>query len=138
MTGVLMRVHRTLTVIAVSLGVLLPATHSATSRTLVATVQRVSDGDTITAITSEGTKLRLRLLGIDVPEVPHGKKPGQPYGEEARDYLGHLIGGKAVRVDSYGPDMYKRVLAVVLDGQINVNLLMVAMGYAEVYRGMRC
>jgi endonuclease YncB( thermonuclease family) len=112
--------------------------HAATPRTLVAKVERVSDGDTIVAISGNQTKLRLRLLGIDAPEVPHGKKPGQPYGEEARDYLDHLIGGKTVRVDAYGPDKYKRVLAVVLDGQINVNLLIVAMGYAEVYRGAPC
>jgi len=118
---------------------LLPTTtHAATPRTLVATVARISDGDTITAFTSDQTKLRLRLLGIDAPEVPHGAKPGQPYGEEARDYLDHLIGGKTVRVDSYGPDKYKRVLAVVWDGQVNVNLLMMAMGYAEVYRGAQC
>ncbi len=110
----------------------------ATTRTVVATVKRVSDGDTITAITSNQTKLRIRLLGIDAPEVPHGKKPGQPFGEEARDYLDHLIGGKTIRVDAYGPDKYKRVLAVVWDEQINVNLLLVAMGYAEVYKGAPC
>ncbi len=40
-----------------------------------------------------------------------------------------------MRVDTYGPDEYKRVLAVVWDGQVNVDPLMVAMGYAEVYRG---
>jgi len=34
-------------------------------RTLVAKVQRVSDGDTITAISSNQTKLR--LLGIEAP-----------------------------------------------------------------------
>ncbi len=38
-------------------------------------------------------------------------------------------------MDVYGSDEYKRVLAVVWDEQINVNLLLVAMGYAEVYRG---
>ncbi len=112
--------------------------HAATPRTLVAKVNRVSDGDTVTATTSEGTKLRIRLLGIDAPEIPHGKYAGQPYGEEARDYLDHLIGGKTIRVDAYGPDRYKRILAVVWDEQINVNLLMVAMGYAEVYRGAPC
>ncbi len=116
----------------------LGVSHAATPRTLVAEVERVSDGDTITAITSNQTKLRLRLLGIDAPEVPHGDKPGQPFGEEAKDYLDHLIGGKTVRVDAYGPDEYKRVLAVVWDDQVNVNLLMVAMGYAEVYRGAPC
>lgn len=119
------------------LAAVLPASAS-TPRTLVATVQRVSDGDTIIAITADGTKLRIRLLGIDAPEIPHGKKPGQPFGEEARDYLDHLVGGKTVRVDAYGPDRYHRVLAVIWDEQVNVNLLLVAMGYAEVYRGAPC
>ena len=118
---------------------LLPVvTHGAAPRLLTATVQQVSDGDSVTALTVHGTKLRLRLLGIDAPEVAHGTKPGQPYGEDARDYLDHLIGGKTVRVDAYGPDQYNRVLAVLWDEQVNVNLLMVAMGYAEVYRGAPC
>jgi len=125
-------------IVAAVLLLLPPSTHAATPRSLSATVGRVSDGDTVVAVTANGTKLRLRLLGIDAPEIPHGAKPGQPFGEEARDYLDHLIGGKTVRVDAYGPDKYKRVLAVVWDEQINVNLLMVAMGYAEVYRGAPC
>ena len=134
-----MRPCRVCISIAATILLLLPTSaHAAAPRTLVAKVERVSDGDTVTTLTSEGTKLKLRLLGIDAPEVPHGNKPGQPSGEEARGYLDHLIGGKTVRVDAYGPDKYKRVLAVVWDGQINVNLLMVAMGYAEVYRGAPC
>ena len=117
---------------------LVEASHAASPRTLVAKIERVSDGDTITGVTSNQTKLRIRLLGIDTPEIPRGPKPGQAYGEEARDYLNHLIGGKTVRVDAYGPDRYKRILAVIWDDQINVNLLMVAMGYAEMYRGAPC
>lgn len=112
--------------------------HATTPRTLTAKVERVSDGDTITAFSTNQTKLRIRLMGIDAPELSHGDQPGQPFGEEARDYLDHLIGGKTVRVDAYGPDKYQRVLAVVWDEQINVNLVMVAMGYAEVYRGSSC
>ena len=107
-------------------------------RTLVATVERVSDGDSVTALSDNNTKLRIRLLGIDAPEVAHDTKPGQPYGEEARDYLDHLIGGKSVRVEVYGRDQYNRLLAVLWDEEVNVNLLMVAMGYAEVYRGASC
>jgi endonuclease YncB( thermonuclease family) len=41
-------------------------------------------------------------------------------------------------VDAYGPDRYHRVLAVIWDERINVNLLMVTMGCAEVYRGATC
>ncbi len=124
--------------VAASLLLLLSSGHAATPRTLVAKVNRVSDGETVIAISDNGTKLRIRLLGIDAPEVANAAKPGQPYGEEARDYLDHLISGKAIRVDAYGPDQYKRVLAVLWDDQINVNLVMVAMGYAEVYRGAAC
>jgi endonuclease YncB( thermonuclease family) len=128
-----------LSAVAALLLLLPPSTHAATPRTLTATVERVSDGDTVVAITSNQTKLRIRLLGIDAPEIPHGRKPGQPFGQEARDYLDHLIGGETVQVETYGPDRWKkRIMAVIWDDQINVNLLMVAMGYAEVYRGTRC
>ncbi len=99
-----MLVRHTVPALAVSfLFLLLSSAHAATPRTLVAKVELVSDGDTITAVTSEGTKLRLCLLGIDAPEVPHGDKPGQPFGEEARDYLDHLIGGRTVRMSFDGP-----------------------------------
>ncbi len=125
-------------IVVLSLLVLPQSLAAASPRTIVAKVDRVSDGDTLVATAANGTKLRIRLLGIDAPEILHGDKPGQPFGQKARDYLDHLIGGKTVRVESYGPDEYKRILAVVWDEQIKVNLLMVAMGYAEVYRGAAC
>ena len=82
--------------------------------------------------------MRIRPLGIDAPEVAHDNKPGQPYGEEARDYLDHLIGGKTIRVDAYGRDQYNRILAILWDGPVNTNLRMAAMGDADVYRGAPC
>jgi len=137
--GAIVRCARLLAwiVLAVTLGVNTTAS-AASPRTLVASVERVSDGDSVTALSDNNTKLRIRLLGIDAPEVAHGKKPGQPFGEEARDYLDHLIGGKTVRVDAYGRDQHHRVLAVLWDEQLNVNLLLVAMGYAEIYRSAPC
>jgi micrococcal nuclease len=114
--------HRSLAGIVIVLLALVETVHAATPRTLVAIVERVSDGDTIVATSENATRLRIRLLGIDAPEVPHGLKPGQPYGEEARDYLDHLIGGKTIRVDAYGPDRYHRILGVIWDGPVNVNL----------------
>ncbi len=72
--------------IAATLLMLLPLpVRAATPLTLVAKVERVSDGDTLMAFTSEGAKLRIRLLDMDAPEVPYGDKAGQPFGEEARD-----------------------------------------------------
>lgn len=46
-----------------------------TPRMFVATVERVADGDTIIANTSNQTKLRIRVLGIDGPEIAHGTIP---------------------------------------------------------------
>ena len=115
-----------------------PSTHAATPRSLSATVERVSDGDTVVAITANQTKLRLRLLGIDAPEIAHGKKPGQPLGEEARGYLASLLEGKRVRVEAFGADRYRRILAFVWLGDLNVNLEMLRRGLAEMYRGTKC
>ena len=33
-------------------------------------VERVADGDTITVITPNQTKLRIRMVGIDAPDKP--------------------------------------------------------------------
>ncbi len=66
------------TVLALGVSILvllLNSTDSATPRTLIAKVERVSDGDTVTAITDNRTKLRLRLLGIDAVEFAHGNIP---------------------------------------------------------------
>jgi micrococcal nuclease len=99
-------------------------------------VERVADGDTVTVITSNQTKLRIRMLGIDAPETPKGTKfPGQPYGPEAEAYLKQLVDGKRVRVEIFGVDRYKRLLSTIfIDGK-DINLVMIEMGFAEVYRG---
>ncbi len=132
-------VRHTVLAIAVSFFVLIfGSAHAATPRTLFAKVERVSDGDTVTAITSNQTKLRIRLAGIDAPEVPHGEKPGQPFGEEAREYLTRLIGGRTIRVETYGPHGFNHTLAMVFLGTVNVNVEMVQQGLAEVYRGTPC
>jgi hypothetical protein len=39
-------------------------------RTEEGTVTHVADGDTITVITANHTKLRIRMVGIDAPETP--------------------------------------------------------------------
>ena len=59
-------------------------------RTEEGIVKKVADGDTVTVMTNEGTKLKVRLYGIDAPETEKMNhktgvvsKPGQPYGEEA-------------------------------------------------------
>jgi micrococcal nuclease len=59
-------------------------------RTEQGIVRHVADGGTVTVITNTGTKLKVRLYGIDAPETPKFNrrtgavsKQGQPYGKEA-------------------------------------------------------
>jgi micrococcal nuclease len=107
-------------------------------RVIAAAVVQIVDGNTLMAKTKDDARLPIRLLGIDAPEVVRGKNPGQPLGKEARDYLDRQIGRKGVRLQAYGQDRYGRTLGVIWLGEINVNVLMVMMGYAEVYRAAPC
>ncbi len=97
-------------------------------RTVEGNVNKVADGDTLTTITREGTKLRVRLYGIDAPEIQHGKKPGQPYGEQAKAALMGLVLGKKVRLDIVDIDRYKRMVGIVYLGSLNINEEMVKEG----------
>lgn len=63
-------------------------------RVLMGTVVKVTDGDTITVLTSENEQERIRLHGIDSPE----QKGGQPYWRASRDQLAALVAGKTVTV----------------------------------------
>lgn len=78
-----------------------------------ATVKRVLDGDTIDL--TDGR--RVRMLGIDAPEVAHEGQPAQPYSSEAAEWLKSRIEGASVslRIDSAKKDRYGRVLAWVYD-----------------------
>lgn len=102
-----------------------------------ADVISVYDGDTITVEFEFGNEARVRLIGIDAPEMAgnvHG--PASKYGPESRDYLAGLVGGKTVEleydVEQY--DKYTRLLAYVfIPGGSMVNEQMLKDGYALLY-----
>jgi micrococcal nuclease len=101
-------------------------------RTVIGTVTKVSDGDTIHVTTPERTKLRVRLYGVDAPETPkinqrtgHVNKPGQPYGMESWKALEGKIMGKHVRLDIIDIGQYKRMVGMIWIGDRNINLDMV-------------
>ena len=109
-------------------------------RTVTGTVTKVTDGDTIHVTTPEGTKLKVRLYGIDAPETPkinqrtgHINKPGQPYGEESWKALEIKIMRKQVKLDIIDIDKYRRMVGIVWLGDRNINLEMVREGHAEAY-----
>ena len=95
-------------------------------------VEKVLDGDTLVL---EGGE-RLRLRGIDAPEVGHKGAPGQYYGQEAGKALSALVAGRVIRLDrdELGRDRYGRLvgLARLGDGRL-VNLAMIELGAAFVY-----
>lgn len=109
-------------------------------RVLEGTVIKVSDGDTIN-VDSGGTKLKIRLYGIDAPETQKMNrksgwisKPGQPYGNESWKALDEKIYRQRVRVEVRDIDQYKRLVSVVWLGNRNINREMVAEGNAWTYR----
>lgn len=94
-------------------------------------VRSVIDGDTID-VTTIG---RVRLLGIDAPEIGRGFDTSAPFGREARERLTRLILHRWVRLEQEGQalDAYNRHLAYVVteDGQF-VNATLVREGLARV------
>lgn len=94
-------------------------------------VRAVLDGDTID-VTSIG---RVRLLGIDAPEMGRGLDTSAPFGREARSKLASLVLHHWVRLEYEGQklDVYNRHLAYVLreDG-VFVNAVLVREGLARV------
>jgi micrococcal nuclease len=94
-------------------------------------VRAVIDGDTID-VSAIG---RVRLLGIDAPEIGRGYDSSAPFGREARERLTTLLLHRWVRLEQEGTalDVYNRHLAYVMteDGQF-VNALLVREGLARV------
>jgi endonuclease YncB( thermonuclease family) len=98
-------------------------------------VMQVKDGDTVVIVPSEGGQgFICRLYGIDAPEVSHGRKHGQPYGDEAMKELKQMILGEYVDVELTGSKTYNREVCIIRKGSMNVNLEMVKRGYAWAYK----
>ena len=93
----------------------------AETRTVEGIVQKVADGDTVTLVTRDDAKLRVRLYGIDAPEVRHDGTPGQPFGEEAKRALAAKVLRKDVTLTIQDRDQYKRVVGIVMIGNRNIN-----------------
>lgn len=98
-----------------------------------AVVEKVSDGDTITVVRSDGSKERIRFLGIDAPESK------QEFGPKSRNALEKMLAKTDFKVtivyhDTKGRDHYGRILGkVVADGK-DINLEQLKKGNAWFYR----
>lgn len=98
-------------------------------------VTKITDGDTLRLRLATGTEEKVRLIGIDTPEV-HGRGGlRECFGKEASAHLARLLPlGSAVRVeiDAEPRDRYGRLLAYVFRSKddLHVNLEMARAGYA--------
>ena len=93
----------------------------------------VTDGDTIVFIRGKGNRERIRLEGIDAPEM---KQPclteGKACGELSKSYLKSLTSSD-LYCEISGRDKYKRGLGTCFSKGINLNKVMVKQGYAVAY-----
>jgi micrococcal nuclease len=111
--------------------------------TLYGIVVSASDGNHIT-VNNDGTEISVRLSCIDAPVItkirrnePWLSKPGQPFAGRAFMALSNKVLHKQVRLEILKMDNHQRAVAVVvLDGR-NVNLEMVAEGWAWAKRDCR-
>jgi endonuclease YncB( thermonuclease family) len=101
-------------------------------------VLKVIDGDTI-EVFSNGVNERVRLLGVDSPEVHHPQKGEEPFGREAADFTRRSLLGLRIKLEidplADDRDRYGRLLRVVLlpDGS-DFNALLVREGMARAMR----
>lgn len=90
-------------------------------------ITRVSDGDTVVLTDTKSKRHKIRLDGIDAPEI------GQPFGYEAKDFVEKLVLNKDVKVKIIGVDQYNRILGIVYTGGININEELLSNGLAWQY-----
>lgn len=112
--------------------------HAAQSWTLAGKVIHVDDGDTLTLLLPDNTKVHIRLSDIDAPETSHGRgRPGQPYSKASKQSLVGLAGGQQATATCYERDRYERAVCTVFVNGQDVNAEQLRHGMAWVYGANR-
>lgn len=88
----------------------------------------INDGDTITLTVKDGRWYKIRLWGIDAPEI------NQPGGKEATEALIQMIGRRMVSVLVIEKDRYGRLVGTIFHKKKNINLEMIRKGFAWHYQ----
>lgn len=102
--------------------------------TLTGRVVSIADGDTLTVLDAQNTQHKIRLAEIDAPEIGHGfRKPGQPYGQNARQALAAMCAGQQANVEVVDTDRYRRSVGRVQCRGRDVNRDLVSTGMAWAY-----
>ncbi|AFD06775.1 thermonuclease family protein [Solitalea canadensis] len=105
------------------------------SKNLYYAVTKVIDGDTFYVLNDKNQTEKVRLIGIDAPEIHKSqRKDIGPYGKEAKAYLVNLLKDKKVKLvyDVGRRDQYGRTLAYAyLSNGLFINEAMIKLGYAR-------
>jgi len=118
----------------------------------LATVTKIIDGDTVDVRIEDGSVIRVRLIGIDTPEI-YGENTREKWpdidlfvlneiGMDAKHYLENTILEKRVSLiydeQSGDLDKYGRYLYYISKDGTNISKELVKKGYARAYRKYDC
>lgn len=99
-------------------------------------ISKFVDGDTFWVKVENGKAVKIRLTGVDTPEVEwKGLTSEEPFGKEASEYVKKVLKGKKVLLeyDIQRYDRYGRTLAYVyLEDSTFLNVHLLEVGLAQV------
>lgn len=104
-----------------------------------AIITKVYDGDTLTAEVDLGfhlwaKKIKLRLMGVDTPEIRTKDPKEKARAIKARDRVRELCLGKEVVITTHGKGKYGRWLVTVyVDGDIDLRRFLITEGLGVKY-----
>ena len=101
---------------------------AAKTGTLTGRVVRIADGDTVTMLDSTNTQHRIRLQGIDAPEL------SQAFGAQSKQNLSVMIFDRDVSAVCDKTDQYGRLVCKIVFDDKDINLEQVKAGMAWHYK----
>lgn len=99
-------------------------------------VQNIHDGDTLNAISLEdSSRLKIRLMGVDTPEVDFLNMSQGDVALAARDFLASMIpeDGIVTLSEDSQIDKHGRILGRILVGKVDLNQEMLRNGWGYIY-----
>ena len=103
-----------------------------------AKVVKVYDGDTIWVVfkyRGKFIRVKIRLDGIDTPELRSSNKKEKQKGIEARDFLKQIIDNRIITLHCGKFDKYGRLLGTIYHNNVNINNKMITAKHAVAYDG---
>jgi len=102
---------------------LVASTHAGT-RQIKGRIVGVHDGDSITLLDADNRQHKIRLDGIDAPEL------GQPFGRASKQHLAELLASREAVAECSKIDRYRRKVCRVMVGGTDAGLEQVRAGLA--------